>query len=735
MKVQSVTRVTVLLALICAESALARDEMVIEAARRSASVQDTPIAVTAISSESLEKLQIVEVADIGAMVPNLQTYEVTANGAAMQVHARGASVQSPGFITSESPVGLYVDDVYNGRLATANLDLLDVERIEVLRGPQGTLYGRNTSAGAIKIVTRTPGDEFYLYGQAGYGNYRTSKLGVAVGGPLVPENLAGSFAGSYQKRSEGYTKNPIEGIDLGEYENTVLRGKLHWYSLDNFKVTLTGWLIDAENDGYNGIPYIPFDAASAAPGDSPSPGRPLGGFYDNYSPATASPNGRANYGQTDQSGISLDWTWSVAGIDIRSITAYSDVDDEFGFDLAGGGFAGFAGAPGQLITSTSNMKQLSQELHAFGTAFDDRLDWIAGVFYMNEDGDQAYSGFVPQFPPCPANCLDYTENSMVDTESLAAFAEVTWRFTERWSVIAGARYTDEQKEFDLSCVGLTPSSGTGTCVSGSTGNFSTRQENDFNEFNPKLGINFDLDENQMLYGVVSSGFKAGGFQALCFGDLLCQEQTYQPEDVLSYEIGYKATIGTVQINAAAFFAQYEDLQQTVIKFSPRFVISTDNVGDADVWGIELDSSWAVMEGLDVFLNAGYMKDSLDLDPSASASSAGARDLPSRPDLTARIGFDYAVQVASGLDVFFGSDIQYVDDYFAEATNELQIDSYTRLNGFIGLRHPDGLWQVTLDGKNLIDDDDNVSGIYADGFANIRTVLPPREIMLNVRVRL
>ena len=472
MKTVNFLGLTVSLSVAIVGSVAAKDEMIIEASRRASSVQDTPIAVTAISSESLEKLQIIEVKDIGAMVPNLQTYSVTANGAAMQVHARGASVQNPGFITSESPVGLYVDDIYNGRLATANLDLLDVERIEVLRGPQGTLYGRNTSAGAIKIITRTPGDEFYASGQLGYGNYETSKLGVAVGGPLVPENLAGSFAASYQNRGEGYFKNPIDGIEVGEYENTVMRGKLHWYSFENFKATLTGWYVDAENDGYNGVPYQPFSGPGA------SPGRPLGGFYDNYSPAAAnSPNGRANFGETDQTGLSLDWTWTFAGMDLRSITAYSDVDDEFGFDLAGGGFFGIPGTPGQLITSESNMKQLSQEFHLLGSTFDGSIDWIAGLFYMNEDGDQRYDGLAAPF-------VDFSEFSNAETDSFAIFGEATWRFSERWSTIFGLRYTDEEKDFTLDCQGLTAPNTTGTCVPTNTG-FTTTQKNDFDEISGK----------------------------------------------------------------------------------------------------------------------------------------------------------------------------------------------------------------------------------------------------------
>jgi len=233
----------------------AKEEVIVEASRRAADIQDVPLAITAIGASEIEKLQILQTNDIGAMVPNLQTYQITANAAGMQLHARGASVQNAGFITSESPVGIYADDVYHGRLATANLDLLDVERIEVLRGPQATLCGRNTMAGAIKIITRTPGaDNEWANLMGSVGNYDTWKIGATFGGELIDDTLAASVSGSYNKRDKGVMKNPLEGINPGRWENTALRGKLRWHQGGNLDVTLSAFYVDARNDGYNGVP-------------------------------------------------------------------------------------------------------------------------------------------------------------------------------------------------------------------------------------------------------------------------------------------------------------------------------------------------------------------------------------------------------------------------------------------------------------------------------------------------
>lgn len=709
----------------------AKEEVIVEASRRAADIQDVPLAITAIGADDIEKLQIVQTNDIGAMVPNLQTYQITANAAGMQLHARGASVQNAGFITSESPVGIYEDDVYRGRLATANLDLLDVERIEVLRGPQATLYGRNTMAGAIKIITRTPGagnEWVNLLGSV--GNYDTWKVGATFGGDLVDDALAASFAGSYNKRDKGVMKNPLEGINPGRWENTALRGKLRWYKGGSLDVSLSAFYVDAKNDGYNGVPYVPFAGAGAPEGQS------LGGFYDNFSPASAtSPNGRQNYGVTEQSGTTLDFKYDFGRTQFRSITAYTDIDDQFGFDLAGGGFLGIPGVPGQLIDSVSNMEQFSQEFHLLGSAYDDKLDWIFGFYYLSEDGTQRYKGFVPVF-------VDFAEDTTTETESYSLFGEGTWSFTDRWSLTAGLRFTDEQKNFNLTCAGGTPGSGTGTCIPTDTG-FETTQTLNFSEFTPRLGLNYNLGDNVLLYLSAARGFQAGGFQTLCFGNLQCADSSYEPQDVWNFEWGYKGTIAEdLVVDLAVFYAMYDQIQQTVITpvlgpgGNPTGFVTfpTENIGEADVWGIELDSSWAATENLNFFLNAGFMKSSYGtINPLSGAALAGAKDLPSTPRLTGRTGFDYTWPINSSFQAFFGGDINYSDSYFAEATNVLEIKSFTRVNGFVGVGHPDGNWQLVVEGKNLVDDNDNVSGIYAEGFTNIRTVLPPREWYATLRL--
>ncbi|UCG71876.1 MAG: TonB-dependent receptor [Chromatiales bacterium] len=692
------------------------DEIVVEATRREADLQSVPLAVTALGAEQIAKLQIDTTQDIGDNVPNLQTYTVTAGAQALQLHARGASVQNPGFNTSESPVGFYVDDVYHGRLASINLDLTDIERIEVLRGPQATLYGRNTIAGAVKVITRSPGDELFANASVGAGDYDTVQAKGAIGGPIIEGALAASLAVNYHQRDEGWIDNPTTGDELGEFENKIGRLKLHYYGIDNLDVNLSVWGVDAQNDGYNGIPYVPFLQSSPT-----GPASPLGNFYDNFS------SGGVSDGDTDQSGGNLQVTWDVWGMQLRSITAIADIDDEFSFDLAGGGLGGVAGSDGLLVDSSSNMDSWSQEFQLLGTSFSDKLSWIAGFFYLNEDGDQVYTGVLAPF-------FDFREDVENETDSYAAFAEGTWQFTDRLSATVGLRWSKDEKDYRITC-----SDGPGggnSCTPTPSGSFTVSLDENYDEWTPKFGLDYQINEKWLTYLTAAKGFQAGGFQTLCFGNLQCAARDYDPQTVWSYEAGFKGDMldDTVRLNAAVFYAAYEDIQQTVPtpvfdnNVPPNIIGTTfplDNVDDVDVWGVELETFWTPVENLNFFGSLGFMD--------ADDVSATGNDLPSNPDLTVRLGFDYTRELTSAIELFFGADLNYSDNYYTEVNNDLQIDDYTRGNGFIGIGRPDGRWQLVGTMKNISDEDDNVSGLNVPFATNIRTPLPPREYMVTLKV--
>jgi len=710
------------------------DEVVVTAQRREQSLQSVPVAVSAFNTSQITNRQIDVVQDIGQNVPNLQTYTVTAGAEAIQLHSRGASVQNPGFNIAESPVGVYMDDVYYGRLASVNLDLLDVERIEVLRGPQGTLYGRNTIAGAIKLITRTPGDEKWLTGSIGIGNYETTKIGVSAGAPIEEGSLAASIAAVYDNRNKGWMDNPTTGEEPGEYENKAARAKLHWYGTEKFDATLSAWVSDVENDGYNGIPYVPFCNNDIAPPDCNSPdyapapanSAPQGDFYDTFSAKGV------NYGASQQGGVNLHLSFDLGFATLRSITGYANVDTKFGFDLAGGG-ADFGPVPaaqfGLRVRSDSNFDQWSEELQLLGN-WGDKLLWQIGAFYLNEDGDQDYAGIVPGLSPDPL----FDEFSTNQTDSYAVYGQGTYQLTDALSVTAGARWTKDEKELTDACTGA-------FCFDDDGGDAAISLKDDWDEVSLKLGFDYQLAQNQLVYLSYAGGFQAGGFRSLCFGNLSssCGATAFDPQTVDSYELGWKNDLAdnTVRLNLAAFYAMYSDLQQIVINNSGGFPI--DNIGDVDVYGVELEISWTPIPELNVYANAGLQKSSFgQVDPASppgglNGNAPPTTELPSNPQWQGKLGFDYTVEMGKGLDFFYGFDVFHSDSYFSESRNLVEIDDYTRLNGFVGIGADDRQWQATLAVKNITDEEDNVSGIYSGGFTNIRTPLPPTEYMLTVKV--
>ena len=707
-------RLILLPLLVCASVTHAQvEEITVTAQRRDANLQEVPVSVSAFGMEDMTRLQMQTVSDVAAAVPNMQTYTVTANAAAMQVFMRGAGVQNPGFNASESPVGLYVDDVYFGRLATANIDLTDIERTEVLRGPQGTLYGRNTIAGAMKFITRTPGDEVYGDVSLGYGNYRTRKIAASLGGPLIEGKLAGSVSVLDHERNDGWIDRPNGGRDMGEYENNAVRGKLHWYGSESFDAKLSITYVDVENDGYNGIPYGPSGLIPAA-----NPGKPLSGFYD-----TLVAQGNEGFGETDQLNMALTLSWELDAFTIKSITGYSDIDDEFGFDLTGGGSelgGGFVPVPFN-IDSDSNNTTISQEFNLSGDAFRDRLKWIAGVFYMNEDGDQQYN-------PGAGGPFSLLEDVDTETDSYAIYGEGTWSFTDRFSVIAGGRWSRDEKDYSNDCSGFCNISFV------PTGDWSIDEDEDFDEFTGRVTAQYQLYDSTLLFAGVSQGYQAGGFQTLCLGNPDCASQVYDNQTVVSWEAGLKSDLfdNRVRFNASLWYAEYDDIQQTVVAEN-SFPIS--NAGDADVLGLDIETYWSPNEHLNTFLILGFADEDLD---GSTEENIRSDELPGIPDKTARLGFDftYPTGLVDGWDLSFGLDVVYSDEYLSAIAqseiDQLTIDDYTRLNGFIGFNQPDGNWSVILSGTNLTDEDDNYSGIVATGFTNIRTPQPPREFMLTAK---
>jgi iron complex outermembrane receptor protein len=684
------------------------EEIVVTAERREANLQATPVAVTAITAAALENRQIINTIDLAVSVPNLSLVEATANPSNLAIGLRGASEGVGGLSVSESPVGFYIDDVYHARMAGTNLEFTDIERIEVLRGPQGTLYGRNTLAGAIKVVTRKPGETSWADGTLGYGSRDEIVAKGSVGGPLSGA-LAGSAAIVYHE-GDGYKFNRATGRRNGDYENVSGRVSLQTLGDEEFSVFASVYGASDKNDG-----YLPTPATyPVRPATNKNLRYAAGDVYTNQSPTPS-------YGKTKQWGATLDASYRWAETTLRSITGYIYVDDEFRADFTGGVQTG----PTTFIagfdrTSLVTNKQFSQEFQLLGTAADGQLDWILGAFYFHETGDQIIKDLLG-----PLALLPTTFD--LKTDGIAAFAQGTYRLTDELSAVAGIRWSQDDKSMDatiqrsfippfqLAAISL---------------------DKKFVSVTPKVGLEYQATPETLLYVSAARGFKGGGFNGLAVANPLIIATPYREATVWSYEGGVKTDLldNRLRLNGAVFLAKYKDLQQVANIDPVTFSFAIQNVGDATVYGAELEMVAVPTDGLTITGQLGLVDDEYDrLSPLSSAALNNAKRVNATPRTTAQIAFDFTAPIAAGgneLAVLLGSSLSYKGSYFASVDNTLLTEGATRINGYVGVGDGENRWSLRLEARNLANKKESVGATTAS--AGVVT-LPPRQIMLMARV--
>ena len=687
------------------------EEIIVTAERREADIQDTPVAVTALTSVTLDNLQVTNTLELDRTVPNLSVRELSANPSTFNISLRGNTESVGGLSVSESNVGVYVDGIYRGRLAGANLTFNDIERIEVLRGPQGTLYGRNTIAGAIKIVSRKPGDESWVDVSGGYGDWEHTEFKGSIGGPIIDDTWAASFSMLYME-NEGYKFNRAIGEDVGAMENVAGRVILNYLGSDTLDMTLTAFVASDDNDG-----FIPTSATYG--GSPPTTSQAVFATGNIYTSQSTTPS----QGKTDQWSITLNISYDAGAFEFRSITGYMDLEDLFRADFTGGReFAPGVYGAGFDRTAVANHDQLTQEFQLLGTTAGERLDWLAGLFYFTEAGDQVINDKFGTFPLLPTT-FD------LKTDSYAVFGQLSYPWNSKVSIVGGLRYTQDSKSMDATIQdGLFVFPVTSAAVS---------VDEDFSSISPKLGMDVQLNDDTLAYAYVAHGFKGGGFNGLAVGNPQILASPYNEETVWTLEGGIKTDLldNRLRINAAVFYNQYDDIQMTAIIDVASFSFAEQNVGKATVLGLEIEASARLSEGLRVFGNVGFMTDRYDrLDPLSSAAQNNAADLPSTPAATGMVGFSYEQPIsASGADLKLkiGADIGYVGDHFGEVTNSVLIEAYSQLNAYVAIGANDDRWQLRLAGKNVTDEQDLVFGSTSTTGS---TAGPPRFWLLSARLR-
>ncbi len=665
------------------------EEVIVTSTKRAESIQEVPISIKAFTGEQIESLDMDEIMDLYVRTPNMAFSRA---GGEAQIYLRGIGTNIFG-VGVDPSVAVHQDGVYLARTHMALGQFLDVDRIEILRGPQGTLYGRNTTGGAINIISRGPTEETEGYVSALAGSFSRKEVTAAVGGPIsdtVGYRLAARWA-----EDDGYTDDldPAGTNEIDDNDITSVRGTVAFTPSDRFDFTLIADWSDFDSGNRTIRPLDNLGAAQALGS------LPLGAFDETR-------NNLNTFHVWETSGVTAILNWQLSdNVELSSITGYRDYESDFLFNTDGT----------EIDITRSNFKyesdQLTQELRLASTG-DGRLQWITGVYYLSEDKFGALglirAGGRPLFAGVPGSTGSFIIPEDNEGQAWAVFGEVSYDVTDAFRVIAGLRYSSEEKDdvtnvgavFDL--LGLeSPSAPTF---------FGPPRiaSDDWDDVTPKLGLEYDVTENILLYGSLSQGFKSGGYNAFD------RNPSFEPEEVTSFEIGFKSDSddGTVRLNGAFFYYDYQDLQ--VSTFINGLTLTT-NAAEATLFGGEMELAVRPNEALEFSMEVSLLDATYDEftdrqgnnpDGSPRVLNLAGNTLPNAPKFKASVGATYTLALANGNAVEFFAQASHQGDVFFTQFNESVVgqNAFNIVDARISWLLGDGRWSLSAFGKNLGDEE-------------------------------
>lgn len=695
------------------------DEILVTARRREEALQDVPVAVSAFKADRISDLQARDLSGLQYSVPNLYLDKGDASNAVIFIRGVG---QNDSLAFADPGVGVYVDDVFIARTQAAFLDLFDVDRVEVLRGPQGTLYGRNTIGGAVKFVSTPPPRDFEAYAEAGIGNYGYYNLQGRIGGPIAGDALRAKAAFTFTRR-EGYNHNGFDGRDDGDVRSFAGRGALAFEPSDRFELLLS---VDGKIDrpDTSRSPVLQTAITGATPVLVTYPAS-----LDEYRVDT-----NAN-GLSDLTafGTSLTARWYASdALTLESITAYRSMEFNLNLDTDG--------SPLPILDILLKQKehQFSQELRL---TYDDKrlLAVTAGLYYFH-DRDDSFSGVdngAATIFGFPVTDFGFATSSLADTlqttDSYAAYGDATLTPTPKLSVSLGLRYTREKRRsgrqfenfFDpaVSVIRDTPPFLDGAGVPG----VSVRGDASFDAFTPKVSLSYKPAEHALLYASVARGFKSGGFDGRATTDF--GFQPFRPEYVWSYEGGAKTSWfdGRLVANAAFFYNNYTDIQVTSFGADPVsgvFVSLFTNAAAAHSYGAELELAAQPTKRVSLNASVGWLHaryDEFNILIGTVASDVSDRPLVNSPEWNASLGATYTVPISDTLNGVIHLDGAYRSRIATEITASpiLTQSDYALVNASVGLRSANDRWEVRAGVQNLTDHAVRTQGFNLADFPGVQ----------------
>ncbi len=718
-------------------------EIIVSARRRDERLIDVPVAVTAYSQADLARTQAVDLGGLQGTAPSLNIVQGRGSAASANIFIRGVG-QPDALQTFDPAVGVYVDGVYLSRIQGALLSLNDVERIEVLRGPQGTLYGKNTIGGAVSIVSRKPDlERLKAEGSALYGSYNQVLLNGYVTVPLITDKLALSVAGQWDKR-DGLVTDPRTGRRFNDRDGLSGRAILRAKPVDNFEVILSGDYTRQRNALTLGYPTAPLLQTSLFPAGVRTLVQPQPyGAYDFRASTSFGPD----KGQRlDHWGVSLTANWDLSeAITVSSITAYRKLRPDFFIDIdaseaeLGDVFVGI------------KQEQFSQELQLKWNT--EKFSGVFGLYYLNEDvasHQEAYADDLFTFLGGPLTFTRFIDDKQ-NTKSYAAFGQATYKFTDRLSLTAGLRYTHEEKTYNR--VTTTASSFAG--LNGITFRFpdnlpaplNTQPKASFGAWTPSVTLSFKPDDASLIYASASRGFKSGGFngRANSLNDLtlvvngVSQLVTrFEPETVWTYEVGAKGSFmdGKVYLSGTAFYSDYNNFQARVGggTVGSTGVFPVLNAGKLRIWGLEGEAVVKPVRGLALratfsYLDAKYVEfnDGRRVPPQSFSCNPTGAAITCRPafapPITLSLGADYNFAIGNAGNLTIGVDTRFIDKHFLSVDNRpgLTEPGYWLANALIQFDAASGKWYLRGGVKNAFDQRYRTDGQEFSSVGNIQTV--------------
>lgn len=660
-------------------------DIIVTAQRREDNLQRTPLAITALSPDALVERNIRSATELMQVAPGLQV--ATQGGAgnssgSATFFLRGMGQQRGGFNGTSPAVAIYLDDIYYPSLQGSVFNILDLERVEVLRGPQGTLFGRNAIGGAIRYATKKPKlSDFSGYVQGTYGTLDRKDLTASVnlGGEKVAARL--TFG---RLRNDGYVRQQNGGPDAGAAKTDLVRGQLLFAPTDDLEIIISGQYTKSTLDGF---PYTQIGPISARPGTAiarwnSSPAGILNPYDNRYTSVCAycqPGTNKREFSETEFGAVNGSVSWKISdSLSLKSITAWQQVDSDYLADLDA------SPLPINDSVNSATVKAFSQELQINGRHFDDRLGWVAGLYYYDENNGDRFPKAGEQTSlggTIPATFF------RTKTKTTAAFLDGTFAATDKFTIIGGIRYSVDDKD---------------ATFKNKAGALLDSESAKFKSTTWRFGLQYQWSQAIMQYATVSRGFRAGGLARVSgtVGSL----DPFDPETATNYETGVRADLfgRKLRLNPTVFYTKWNDIQVQRLQATPQGVnIFVENAAKAHSYGFELEAEAAVTNNLRLFGNMALLRMKYDeVDPATGITPSSP--FMRAPRQTYALGANYHRNVGK-LRLNASTNWSWqASQWSTPASDRALIPSYGLWNARLEISDPDIGWSLAGYVTNITD---------------------------------